>query len=101
MTASEPRDARVRRVLVGFGAAGAWLVTAVFVLVGDGVEPSGDGLTRLILEYAHQSAWLLLALALTWAAIRRGWRRASSILALTALGLYVAFVLALLSAGVE
>jgi hypothetical protein len=79
--------------------AGAWIVTAVFVVVGDGVEPSGEGIVRVVLAYAHQGAWLLLALALTWAVVRRSWQRASSVLAVVALVLYVAFVLALLGAG--
>lgn len=95
------RPAGPPRLLLGFAMTGAWLVTAVFVLIGDGVEPSGTGLGRLLLEYAHQGAWLLLALALTWAVIKRSWSRASSALAVGALVLYIAFVLALLGAGGE
>lgn len=98
MTAPESRTPGdvMRRRLLGLGAAGAWVVTAVFVLVGDGVEPSGEGVSRLVLEYAHQAAWLLLALALTWAVVRGSWRRASSVCAVGALVLYAAFVLVLL-----
>ena len=93
------RAAGPPRALLGFGMAGAWIVTAVFVVVGDGVEPSGEGLTRFVLQYAHQGAWLLLALALTWAVLQRSWQRLSSVLAVGALVLYLAFVLALLGAG--
>lgn len=90
--------ARRRRWLLAAGAVGAWLVTAVFVLIGDGVEPSGTGATRAVIEYGHQLVWVLLAVALTWAALRGRWQRLSGVLAVAALVVYVLFVLAVLTA---
>ena len=87
---------RQRRLLT-LGAAGAWIVTIVFALVGDGVEPSGTGLTRAVTAYGHQVVWLLLALSLTWAAVRGRWQRLSGALALGGLAVYAMFVLAVLS----
>lgn len=89
---------RRRRWLLAAGAAGAWLVTVVFVVVGDGVEPTGTGVTRAVIEYGHQLVWLLLALGLTWAAIRGRWQRVSGALAVAALVTYGLFVLAVLTA---
>lgn len=85
------------RLLLALGMAGAWFVALVFIFVGDGVEPSGSGVARVVTEYGHQAVWVLLALSLTWALVRRGWNRVSSALAVTALAVYAAFLLAMLA----
>lgn len=91
-----PPARTTRRRGFAFGAVAAGLVTAVFAVVGDGVNASATGSLGVLLEHGHTAVWALLTAALAWAAVRGRWQRASSALALAALVLYLAFLAALL-----
>ena len=93
-TAPPARTTRRRGFALGGVAAG--LVTAIFAVVGDGVTATGAGTLGVLLEHGHTAVWALLTAALAWAAIHGRWQRASSVLAVAALVLYLAFLAALL-----
>lgn len=69
-------------------------VAILFATVGDGVgpDPSATGWRRTVLEHGHTLVWMLLAGALTWAAVAGRWARASSLLAGAALACYAVFL---------
>ena len=91
-----PHAGTSRRLWFALGGVAAGLVTAVFAVVGDGVTATGTGALGVLLEHGHTAVWALLTTALAWAAVQGRWQRASSVLAVAALVLYLAFLAALL-----
>lgn len=88
--------APAQRRLYTFGAAIAAAVTVVFATIGDGVSTDSPGIRGALINHGHTVVWGLLTCALTVAAIRDRWSRASSVLATAALTVYALFLGALL-----
>jgi len=82
-----------RRYLVA--AAGALIVTIVFLTLGDGVNvPEATGFRRIIIDTGHPLVWGLLTCSFIVAAIYERWTRGAQILAAAAGVTYAVFLCA-------
>ncbi|MBN7793220.1 hypothetical protein [Microbacterium esteraromaticum] len=91
--------ARPRRLWFALGAVLAAVVAGIFALIGDGVEVEASGIAGWIIGYAHTAVWVLLAAALTIAAIRGAWTRAAGVVAVVAGVMYAVFLVTLFTIG--
>lgn len=94
--AKPPRNLRPWFAL---GAVIAAVVAGVFGFIGDGVESEASGFAGWIITYAHTLVWVLLALALTVAAIHKKWSRAAGTIAVAAAVVYGIFLVTLFTNG--